>query len=116
MRQGKKWGYTTEIFRNALFSAHHIEVNEGGFCSEHCHKYKYNQFYVLTGVLEIKIWRSEDGKPDITRVEAGQSTAVSPGFYHQFKGITKCEAIEHYQVLLIEPDIKRRTEGMAKKC
>ena len=114
MRQGKNWGYTTEIFRNAIVSIHHLEINEGGFCSEHYHKYKYNQFYVLSGVLELSIWRN--GKiPDVTIIEAGQSSAISPGFYHKFKGITKCEAIEIYQVLLIEPDIERRTVGGIKK-
>ena len=111
MRQGKIWGFTTEIFRNALFSAHHIEVNEGGFCSEHCHEHKYNQFYVISGKLEITIWREKNKKPDVTIIEAGQSTAVSPGFFHKFKGLIKCDAIEHYQVLLNEPDIKRRTVG-----
>ncbi len=114
MRQGKNWGYTTEFFRNAMVSAHHLEINEGGFCSEHRHEHKYNLFYVLTGVLELTIWR--DGKlRDVTKLEAGQSTAIPPGFYHKFKAKTKCEAIEMYQVLLIEPDIKRRTVGGIKE-
>ncbi|MCK5342257.1 MAG: cupin domain-containing protein [Candidatus Heimdallarchaeota archaeon] len=115
MRQGKNWGYTTEIFRNAMVSAYHLEINEGGYCSEHRHKHKYNMFYILSGVLELTIWRDKKTK-DVTIIEAGQSTAISPGFYHKFKGITKCEAIEIYQVLLIEPDIERRTiGGMEKK-
>ena len=114
MRQGKNWGDTTEFFRNAMVSAHHLEINEGGYCSEHCHKHKYNLFYVLSGVLELTIWRDKKMK-DVTIVEAGQSTAISPGFYHKFKGLTKCEAIEIYQVLLIEPDITRRTEGGLQK-
>jgi len=64
--------------------------------------------------LELTIWR--DGKaPDVTIIEAGQSTAIPPSFYHKFKGIKKCEAIEIYQVLLIEPDIERRTTGGIKK-
>jgi len=111
-RQGKNWGYTTEFFRNALFSAHHLEIEEGGYCSEHRHKHKYNSFYVVSGVLEITIWHGK--MPDVTIVEAGQSTAISPGFYHKFKAITKCQAIEIYQVLLIEPDIERRTVGGLK--
>lgn len=114
MRQGKNWGYTTEIFRNAMVSAHHLEINEGGYCSEHYHKHKYNMFYVLTGILELTIWRN--GKtPDVTVIEAGQSSAISPGFYHKFRGKTKCEAIEIYQVLLNEPDIERRTVGGLEK-
>ena len=97
MRQGKNWGYTTEIFRNAMVSAHHLEINEGGYCSEHCHEHKYNLFYVLTGVLELTIWRN--GKtPDVTVIEAGQTTAIPPGFYHKFKAKTECQCIEVYQV------------------
>lgn len=114
-RQGKNWGYTTEFFRNAMVSAHHLEINEGGFCSEHYHKHKYNLFYVIAGVLEITIWR-EDGKPDVTIIEAGQSTGVPPEFYHKFKALTECECIEVYQVLLNEPDIERRTRGGSKEC
>jgi mannose-6-phosphate isomerase-like protein (cupin superfamily) len=121
MRQGKNWGYTTEIFRNAMVSAHHLEIKKGGYCSEHYHKHKYNLFYVISGVLELTIWRDEervdknfnpvsDGK-DVTVIEPGQSTAIPPGFYHKFKALAKCEAIEIYQVLLIEPDIERRTVG-----
>ena len=75
MRQGKAWGYTTEIFRNAIVSVYHLEIKEGGYCSEHYHKYKYNQFYVLSGVLELTIWRN--GKiPDVTVIEAGQLLGV----------------------------------------
>ena len=117
IREGKNWGYTTEFFRNAMVSAHHLEIDEGGFCSEHYHDHKYNVFYVLHGVLEVMIWRDEKDKiPDVTTLSVGQSTAVSPGFYHMFRGVTKCEAIEMYQVLLNEPDIERRTKGMEKKC
>jgi len=112
MRQGKKWGYTTDFFRNAMVSAHHLEIKKDGFCSEHCHKHKYNLFYVVSGVLELTIWHSKE--KDITLVTAGQVTAIPPGFWHQFKGITPVECIEIYQVLLTGEDIERRTEGGLK--
>ena len=85
---------------------------ENSGCQKHkyLNEHKYNQFYVISGVLELIIWRDKKTK-DVTVIEAGQSTAISPGFYHKFKGLTKCEAIEIYQVLLIEPDIERRTVG-----
>lgn len=113
IRQGKNWGYTTKFFENAIVSAHHLEINEGGYCSEHYHKYKFNLFYVISGKLELTIWRKGKTK-DVTIVGPGQASAISPSFYHMFKGITKCEAIEIYQVLLIDPDIERRTEGGPK--
>ena len=109
MRQGKKWGYTTEFFRNAIVSAHHLEINKGGFCSEHFHEHKYNVFYVTSGKLEIIIFREND--IDVTVLEKGQSSAVPPGFWHKFRALEDTECIEMYQVLLIEPDIERRTEG-----
>lgn len=112
MRQGKIWGYTTEISRNATVSIHHLEIKRDGFCSEHRHEHKYNLFYVISGVLELTIWRGKE--KDITIVNAGQSTKIPPGFWHKFKGITPVECIEIYEVLLIGEDIERRTEGGLK--
>ena len=114
MRQGKDWGYMTEIFRNAMVSAHHLEINKGGFCSEHIHKFKFNVFYVTSGKLKITIWRENDVK-DITILTIGQKSSVPPGFYHMFEGLEKTECIEIYQVLLIGEDIDRRTQGGPKK-
>lgn len=110
MRQGKTWGYTTEFFRNAMVSAHHLEINKGGYCSEHIHKYKYNLFYIISGRLKITIWREND-VGDVTILTAGQVSAIPPDFYHKFEGLEKTECVEVYQVLLIDPDIKRRTQG-----
>jgi len=119
MRQGKNWGYTTKIFQSEVNSIYHLEINKDGYCSEHYHNHKLNEFYVIMGVLEITIWQQdEDGKEtgtkDVTLLASGQSTRIPPGLYHQFKAMTKCEAIEIYQVLLTEPDIERRTEGGVK--
>ena len=110
MRQGKNWGYTTDFFRNAMVSAYHLEIRNGGYCSEHRHKHKYNLFYVISGHLELTIWRDKE-KKDVTVITAGQTTAISPGFWHKFLALTPVQCIEVYQVLLIEPDIDRRTEG-----
>lgn len=117
MRQGKEWGYTTKFFCNALFSAHHLEIKEGGFCSEHKHEFKTNEFYVMSGKLEIIIFRENPKHPMMPEVEdktiltEGQSTAIPPGVWHKFKGITDVECIEVYHVFLQEPDIERRTKG-----
>ena len=112
MRQGKKWGYTTRISHNAAISIYHLEIKRDGFCSEHRHKHKYNLFYVISGVLELTIWRGE--AKDVTIINAGQTTEIPPGFWHKFKGITPVECIEIYEVLLIGEDIERRTEGGLK--
>ena len=110
MTQGKVWGRTTEFFRNALVSAHHITIKKGGFCSQHKHAHKYNLFYVISGKLLIRIWRDKN-TIDETLLCAGQSSAVSPGFYHKFWALEDTEAIEVYQVFLEDPDIERQTGG-----
>ncbi len=121
-RQGKNWGYTTRIFKSEVNSVYHLEIKKGGYCSEHYHNHKHNEFYVIMGVLEMTIWQQDDagsetGLKDVTLLASGQSTSVPPGLYHQFRAITKCEAIEIYQVSLDEPDIERRSEGgLEKKC
>lgn len=110
MRQGKNWGYTMEFFRNAMVSAHHLEIKKGGYSSEHCHEHKFNTFYVISGELELTIWRDKKMK-DVTVVTEGQTSAIPPGFWHRFRALTDVQCIEVYQVLLIEPDIERRIKG-----
>jgi len=112
--QGKVWGQTTEFFRNALVSAHHLSIKQGGYCSEHKHEYKYNIFYIISGKLKITIWRDKSMK-DVTTLKEGQVSAVPPGLWHCFEALEDSEVIEMYQVLLHDPDIERRTQGGMRK-
>lgn len=111
--QGKVWGLTTEIYRSPIFSAHHLSINQYGYCSKHKHTRKYNLFYVLSGRLRITIWR--DGLPDVTILGPGQTSAIPPDFYHQFEGIENTECIEIYYVFLEDPDIQRESRGGIRK-
>jgi mannose-6-phosphate isomerase-like protein (cupin superfamily) len=106
LRQGKNWGYTTAFFETSTASAHHLSIRKGGYCSKHRHDHKFNLFYVLSGLLELTIWRENDVL-DITVIEPGQVSGVPPGFWHRFKALEPTEAVEVYEVLLIEPDIER---------
>ena len=121
MRQGKNWGYTTEFFRNAMVSTHHLEIKKDGYCSEHKHEHKFNVFYVISGKLEVIIYRENPKHtmmPDIedmTVLTEGQTTAIPPGFWHRFRALEDTECIEVYQVLLVGEDIERRAEGGIKK-
>ena len=56
---GKVWGKTANIFSNPNFEVHRIEVNKGGYCSKHKHKYKFNAFYVESGELDIIIYKND---------------------------------------------------------
>ena len=110
MRQGKSWGYTTRFFQNGIVSAYHLEIRKGGFCSEHKHRFKFNLFYVISGSLEITIWKDAQTK-DITVIGKGQSTAVPPGLWHMCRALEPTQCLETSEVQLHEPDIERRTQG-----
>jgi len=110
LKQGKIWGATDEFFRNAIVSAHYLEIKKNGYSSKHRHAHKFNVFYVISGELEITIWRDR-GMKDVTVVKEGGVTGVSPGFYHRFKGLTDVRCVEIYQVILQEPDIERCDHG-----
>lgn len=112
--QGKAWGETTEFYKTESLSAHYLKIKAGGFCSEHRHQNKSNTFFIISGELEVHIWK--DNKTiDTTILGAGQTTEVPPGVYHKFHAQTDCECIEIYQVKLQEPDIERRTRGGLRK-
>lgn len=109
-RQGKVWGETTTFFKNGIISSHYLEIKAGGYCSEHRHAHKANYFFVISGDLEIHIWR-EKGVIDKIALGPGQGTMIPPGVYHKFEALTNCQCIEIYEVSLQEPDIDRRTGG-----
>lgn len=111
MKQGKIWGETEEIFNSGIVSINHLKIKKGGFSSEHCHKFKSNLFFVLSGNLKLTIWTSEDKEPDDTVVWPGESSEIDPGAFHRFKALTDVECIEICETKLRGEDIERRTEG-----
>jgi mannose-6-phosphate isomerase-like protein (cupin superfamily) len=116
-KQGKVWGNTTEILTSDTASIHYLEINEGGYCSEHYHKSKHNLFYVIEGELEVNIFRDLIDKSnssqikDTTLLTAGMVMNVDPGFFHQFIAKTNVKCIEIYTPELISSDIVRRSVG-----
>ena len=79
---GKVWGKTANIFSNPNFEVHRIEVNKGGYCSKHKHKYKFNAFYVESGELDIIIYKNDYDLVDTTTLKAGDMTIAKSGEYH----------------------------------
>ena len=111
--QGKIWGQTTPLFCKNNVEIHRIEGVSGGFCSFHCHKYKFNRFFVESGRLQITIQKDYGSGvlDDITVLNPGQQTTVSPGQYHKFEVLEDCVAYEIYWVELDPNDIERLTIG-----
>lgn len=115
MLTGKVWGSTEDLLITPLIEVHRIHIKPNMQCSMHAHEHKYNMFYILNGILEIHVQKKDYDLTDITRVVAGQWTAVRPGEFHKF--VTKdawCEALEIYYIDPINPaDIIRQNVGGA---
>ena len=111
MIAGKIWGETKSIIQNGILEFHRIEFNKGFKCSEHLHEFKWNGFYVESGVMKIKVWQGDQGLVDETILKAGEFTKVKPGLYHQFEGIESGVAFELYWAEFNHNDIIRRTVG-----
>lgn len=109
--QGKVWGTTAALLVRPAFSIHLLEINAGGFSSEHRHERKLNHFYVVRGVLEILQWPANGGPPDTTELKAGDSLTIQVGVWHQFKATTDALVLETYESAPVEDDIERRTHG-----
>lgn len=109
MLHAKVWGTTEEIFDNGSVEIHRIYVKKGGYCSKHKHQYKYNNFYIESGSLEISIFR--DNLIDSTTLSGAESTSIEPNVYHMFRAIEDTVAYEIYYTELKKDDIIRENVG-----
>jgi quercetin dioxygenase-like cupin family protein len=110
MKYSKIWGNTCLIFKTSIVEVHRIEVDKGGYCSKHCHKNKYNVFYVERGKLKISIYKENDLIDD-TIICQGEQTDVSPNIFHRFEALEKTIAYEIYYINLQDNDIVREDQG-----
>ncbi len=107
--QGKVWGKTYDLFNKNNVEVHSIVVSQGGYCSKHMHKTKYNKFIVLEGELRITVWHND--MEDVTLVGAGEECTVAPGLNHMFEATEFTSALEIYWVELKADDIIRLNQG-----
>jgi len=112
-KAGKVWGQTELIHANGVFEFHRIEYMAGFKCSEHLHKYKWNGFFVESGMMLVRVWqdKDQDGLVDETILKEGDFMQVKPGLYHQFEGLEDGVAFELYWAEFNHDDIERRTIG-----
>lgn len=108
-KQGKVWGTTQCVFSKNDIESHLIEVVEGGFCSRHYHRSKWNRFLILSGCLIVRIFRND--QVDESVLTAGNITDVPPGVLHEFEALEQTTAIEFYWVELDPNDIVREFPG-----
>ena len=113
MKQTPKiWGSTCKLFDRNNVEVHRIQVKDGGFCSKHWHKYKFNLFYVESGRLWIRQWLANGDSSDIALVP-GESLTVRPGVLHRFEALEDTVAYEIYWAEL-DDDIYRESQGGIK--
>ncbi len=112
MIAGKTWGLTKPLFSNENFEVHRIEVKPKHHCSKHKHEYKHNMFFVETGKLRVKVWKSDYDLCDETLLHSGDIMDVAPGEFHQFETLEAYTiAFEIYYSEPISGDIVRERCG-----
>jgi len=114
IKQSKIWGETAKIFSNHNIEIHRLNIDKGGYCSEHHHEFKYNLFFVESGEIEVTIFQDNGIKETTVLKDSDQST-VPPKLIHKFKANKDSIVYEIYWVDLEENDIKRRTVGGNEK-
>ena len=109
-KQSKIWGDTTKLFSKNNVEIHRLNTNKGGYCSIHHHDFKYNQFFVESGEIEVTIFR-ENGIQETTVLKDNELTTVPPKLKHIFKSIKDSVVFEIYWVAMEGEDIVRETVG-----
>jgi len=113
MKAGKVWGTTELIEANGALEFHRIEMEKGGVCSKHLHRYKWNGFYVEEGQMLVRTWQRDYDLVDETILNPGDYHKVKPGLYHQFECLESGIAYELYWAEFNHNDIVRETVGHA---
>jgi mannose-6-phosphate isomerase-like protein (cupin superfamily) len=117
MKYSKIWGLTKSLLDNPNFELHRIDIKKGGYCSKHYHKNKHNYFYVVSGILQIDVFREDSDKKivDSTILGPDESTSVPPTCIHKFIALEDTIAFELYwttnQTYLEKDDIVRFDQG-----
>jgi quercetin dioxygenase-like cupin family protein len=111
MIQSKVWGTTEKLFSTNNVEIHRINIKKGGYCSRHFHRFKYNQFYVESGLLDIKVEESNSQIVNTTTLYSGFTTTVEPNKLHMFVAKENTIAYEIYWTQLPEEDIVRKSFG-----
>jgi mannose-6-phosphate isomerase-like protein (cupin superfamily) len=114
MITGKVWGATQLLLRTPLLEVHKLFILPKMQCSLHCHRFKWNAFYVISGSLSIEVQKNDYDLTDITELDAGDFTTVRPGEYHRFtteRSAICAQALEIYYPEFLSEDIVRKTCG-----
>ena len=96
------WGrrVVTRITPYSITTILYLDPNKR--CSWHKHNHAFNQFFVISGALEIKTDIGPDKQRNFTRITEGQSFTVGPGVMHEFRTYAAKTVIE--EIAYVEYD------------
>lgn len=81
-------------------------------CSWHSHKHQFNQFFVVSGKLEIKTDIGPERQRNFTTLASGQSFTVPPGIMHEFRTQNEFTIVEEIAYVEFDTsDIHRKQLG-----
>lgn len=113
-KEEKLWGRNHIIHLDNSFQICHIHIAKGGYCSNHFHEHKWNQFYIISGKLMVSCYNRDGTIKSTTMVRPMECIKIPPGLNHKFEAIEETEALEIYWSELSEHDIVRTDIGGIK--
>ncbi len=113
-KQGKAWGETIKIAGEKHWSVHILKIKKGGFSSKHRHKAKINIFYVISGRLQVTIFRGRtilNPMDDVTILTASERMTIPVDLDHKFEALEDTVCVEIYEGICVDEDIQRIDQG-----
>lgn len=102
----KIWGKKERLVETASTVVDLLTLESDSFCSWHYHDFKYNMFFVLEGIVEIKM---EDRSETLGVYD---SFVVEPKIKHQFIARSDARILEiMFTKPVLEQDIIRLMQG-----
>lgn len=116
----KPWGVARWTHVGPIVEVMHASIRRGGYSSRHRHNRKFNDFYVLSGMLNISFYEigTAVAPHNVVTLSPGQRLTVLPGVWHRFDALTDVELMETYwaDVSPGEGDIERVDVGGSLDC
>jgi len=107
----KSWGENLELFSDPQWRIEKISIKQGGECSVHYHRTKFNLFLWLAGELVINMW--ENDQFCYVRLNKNNTIVlIAPNVIHHFVATEDSFALEiywpaEYTELICQDDIIR---------
>lgn len=107
----KGWGRELWIANSELYCGKILELNEGKQCSIHHHKLKDETFYILDGLVEMRMYyEGYPGERTILIMHPNETIHIPRNVPHQFYGL-KYSRILEISTQHFEEDSYRHVRG-----